>query len=398
MQSKLIIKAVGDIASGDCTIDGLGVCSISKKYGCDYAFEKLNGLLGNADLQLGNLEGPLSGKSKTHDLRLCGLPDMAKSLKKAGFDVLSLANNHAFDHGKEIFQETVKHCEEAGIELCGLRGGLEYYSQPVIINRKDVSIGILAYNWIGLENAESEISNYIATVKDGVVNYTWNRDKENDIESRRMVLEKNKDVFNDIRKLRDKVDILILMPHWGYEWVNHPPYGVITEAHSFIDAGVDFIFGSHPHVIQGFEKYSNGFIAYSLGNFLFDFSTERNVSGMCLENEIVGGRLKEYKSRFITWNKDYQPEEALGRQRERCEAIIERSNKAIVSDDAEQELDDNLVYNDFEKKYNGLKLQKVMYLFKSLPGNPSLIKPIIRKFYTLIELIMLRISGKRVRW
>lgn len=398
LKNKLTIKAVGDIAAGDYSIHGLGICSLTKKHGCDYPFEKLNGIFSDTDLLLGNLEGPLSNKSLTQDLRLCGQPDMATSLKKIGFDVLSLANNHIFDHGVDVFNETVEYCKEAGIEICGLRGKGDYYCEPVIIEKNSCTIGILAYNWVGLEDADDKIGEYIAAIEDGVINYTWNRNKEKDIESRRVIHTKNKAVLSDIFELRKEVDVLILMPHWGYEWSNYPPYGVVLEAHTFIDAGVDLIMGSHPHVIQGIEEYNNGLIAYSLGNFLFDFSTNKYVSGMLLENELVDGKLRDYKSRIIFWNENYQPEEVFGSRREKYIEIVEQSSKAIKSEDSVEKLDDELIYKEYEKKYNDLKLLKVVFLLKKLPTNPFLIKPILRKSATFVQLLVLRLKGKKIRW
>jgi len=398
VNNDLTIKAVGDIACGDCTIDGLGIGSLTKKYGCDYPFQNLNGILNNADILLGNLEGPLSKKCLTQGLRLCGLPEMAITLKNLGFDVLSVANNHVFDHGVEVFNETIEYCNDAGIEICGLRGKSGYYSEPVIIKKNSLTIGVLAYNWVGLEEVNDEVSQCIATVSDGVLNYTWNRDRVKDIQSRGNLLDKNKEVFNDISKLRPKVDVLVLMPHWGYEWSNYPAYGVVLEAHSFIEAGVDFIIGSHPHVMQGVEKYKNGLIAYSLGNFLFDFSTKKYVSGMILESELISGKLKNYKPRFISWNEDYQPEEAFGSRREKYIELIDRSSRAISSVDSEQKLDDDIIYKEYEKKYNNLKLYNVIFLLKKLPTNPFLIKPIFGKFINLLGLIILHLKGKKVRW
>lgn len=398
MKNKLSIKAVGDIDPGNYSIDGLGICSLTKKHGCNYPFKNLGNLLKDTDLLLGNLEGTLSQKTLTQSLRHCGLPDMAGVLKGIGFDVLSFANNHILDHGVDVFKETIEYCKEAGIKICGLRGKGEYYSEPVILEKNSLTIGILAYNWVGIEDANAENSQYIANINDGVVNYTWNRDKEKDIKSRDNLHEKNKEVISDISKLRSKVDIVILMPHWGYEWSNYPPYGVILEAHAFIDAGVDLIVGSHPHVIQGIEKYGNGHIAYSLGNFLFDFPTDKYVSGMMLEANIVDGMLEDYKPRIIVWNKKYQLKGAKGSVNQRYIDIVERSTQAILSDDIEQKLDDELIYKEYEKNYNYTKFLKILFLFRKLLTHPYLIKPVFKKIQTLIEVIILRIKGKRVRW
>jgi gamma-polyglutamate biosynthesis protein CapA len=73
-------------------------------------------------------------------------------------------------------------------------------------------------------------------------------------------------------------DIKILCLHWGNEYVHIPSQEQRELAYQFIDAGADIIAGHHPHVIQPYEKYKNGHIFYSLGNFMFDFLQSKKIS------------------------------------------------------------------------------------------------------------------------
>ncbi len=396
-EGRIHIKAVGDISPGDCTINGLGILSISKKYGCNFLFENIRNELRTCDLLLGNLEGTLSNRCMTEDLRLCGLPDMAFALRGAGFDVLSMANNHVLDHGSEIFKETVSHCQEAGLMICGLRGNAEYYCQPVIIDKYGLKIGILAYNWVGLEE-DHQSGDYIANVHDGIVNYTWNRNRELDVEVRKRIQLKNKDVIADIKKLRAHVDKIILMPHWGYEWTIYPPYGVTLEARSFIDAGADLILGSHPHVPQGIENYNNKIVAYSMGNFLFDSSTTKFRHGMIVDCILARYSNPDYNLSFIDRDTVFRPEVASIETSVRNMKMIEKSNAAVTAPDAQQILDDDLIYREYEKQYNILKIIKIVYFLKIMPHHPSTILPVLKKLLGLIRIILLRILGNKVRW
>jgi gamma-polyglutamate biosynthesis protein CapA len=390
------IKAVGDIATGDYTISGLGILGVSKKIGCDNLFTNISGVMKDCDLLLGNLEGSLSESCRITDMRLCGLPEMAYSLKRIGFDVLSVANNHVLDHGPLVFMETVFHCKQAGLLLAGLRGNSDFYSEPVIIDKNGLKFGILAYNWIGLDK-NNQAGDYIAAVYDGVVNYTWNRDKDSDLAARQTIQFKNQKVIEDIKNLRMLVDIIILMPHWGYEWSFYPPYGITTEAKSFIDAGADLILGAHPHVPQGIEIYKNKLIVYSMGNFLFDSTTEKFKYGMMVEYKIIDST-HMHNLIFIDRGDKFRPCIASKEASTRNMEIVNESSARITSLNSQQLLDDDLIYLEFERQYKALKISKILYLLKNIPRHPFIIAPIIKKILNLLKLAALRITGKKIRW
>ena len=94
-------------------------------------------------------------------------------------------------------------------------------------------------------------------------------------------------VIQNIKNLRPYSDYLIVYAHWGNEYETTPTSQQTDLAHSFIDAGADFIIGSHPHVVQTKEEYKGKMIYYSLGNMVFDqyFSTETQ-KGLLIEADI----------------------------------------------------------------------------------------------------------------
>jgi len=392
------IKAVGDISTGDYTISGLGILGITRRYGADFIFERFVDLSREKDLLAGNLEGTISSRSEHEDLRLCGVPAMAHALRRAGFDVVSVANNHVLDHGLDVFQETVSHCREAGLLVCGLRSDQErYYCKPVIVEKNGFKIGMLAYNWIGLED-NVDAGNHIAAIYDGAVNYSWNRNSEKDRETRRSIGNRNMKVLEDIKRLRPQVDIIILMPHWGYEWTIYPPYGVTREAKSFIDAGADLILGSHPHVPQGIELYRDRLIVYSMGNMLFDSSTERFKQGMMVDCSVTSSSRTDHELIFIDRDKYFRPMKASEPVASVNQELVRLSSDAIASPDSEILLDDDILYREFEKQYNILKMTKILYLIRKIPRHPFIILPMLRKVLSLMGIIVKRFRGQKVRW
>ena len=396
-ETRVRIKAVGDICPGDASIEGFGVLAMTKRQGAFSLFRYLGEMLDGADLLIGNLEGTLSSISRHRNLRMCGLPEFASALRRAGFNVVSVANNHVYDHGPAIFEETVYHLEKAGLKICGLRDAGEYYCKPVFITENSLHIGILAYNWVGLEDREG-IEEHIAVIRDGIVNYTWNRTPEKDREAQNKITEKNTNVIEDIKKLRKEVDIVILLPHWGYEWTIYPPFGVVLEARCFIEAGADVILGCHPHVPQGVERHKNGVIFYSLGNFLFDMCSTGFRNGMIADIMISDKGIEKFQHHFSTINTFFQPMPTSQPERDFMTELIKESTRAITGFDAKRRLDDERIYKEYERQYKYLKIEKVKYLLFSLFREPALIKPILTKTANLLHLLFLRAKGKKVRW
>lgn len=399
-EQVVTLKAVGDICPGDASILGLGICSLTIRRGVDFPFRYIAGEFSRADIVIGNLEGTLSGRMRRRSslrLPMCGLPEFAEELRKTGFNVISLANNHVLDNGVETFLETVELLRAQGIEVCGLRGANEFYSEPAIVTVRGKKIGVLSYNWIATDKFPFA-DRYIAQSTDGVVNYTWNRNPAGDEENQGAYLERNLNVINDIRLLKQKVDIVVLSPHWAFEFVHHPPYGVTLEARSFIDAGADLIAGSHPHVIQGYETYRGGDIFYSLGNFIFDSRRRITRDSAILEAAIRKDGGIDCSLRFIRLNERFQPTYPPPDVEGTIAGIVEESNLKISSSENRDILSDDRCYREFEKQYRLGKFHAVAGHLRAVFVYPPVIKGIMKKAFGFLRIVRLRLQGKRVRW
>ncbi|MFH0959655.1 MAG: CapA family protein, partial [Pseudomonadota bacterium] len=368
---RISIIAVGDLCPGDQAIMGAGILGKTKRHGPDFPFLWAREFLKSADVTVGNLEGMLSRKvsgSGGARLRFCGLTEFAGAMRSSGFTVVNLANNHVLEHGPELFLETVQILKDAGLRVCGLRSsGEKYYSEPVIISVDGQRIGILGYNWVGVNNF-TDADSYIAQSGDSLVNYTWERTSEKRVIGR----EHNTHVIHDVCELRKEVDLVVLMTHWGYEFVLVPPYNLTLEARSFVDAGADIIIGGHPHVIQGAEIYQKGVILYSLGNFVFDSRAMRIRRTVAAEITVTGERDISYRFFPYVVNSDFQPQQAVEGAGACIDSIIAESSQKLTSEDREILLADDALYREYERYYHRYKMQNILWQLVLAIRDPSL--------------------------
>jgi poly-gamma-glutamate synthesis protein (capsule biosynthesis protein) len=239
------IAAVGDIMLG-----GKAEPFLDRK-GYDYPFAATAHLLRSADLAIGNLETPLTDRGsplveKTYLFR--NPPDkVAPALKLAGFDVVTLANNHILDYGVEGLQDTIQSLQGVEIAHVGAGMNLQEARRPAVLTLPDgQTVGFLGYsNTFPEEFWATPASPGTAF---GHVEH----------------------VRSDVQELvARQVDIIVVSFHWGRE--RQPqlrPYQPLL-AHAAIDAGADLVLGHHPHILQGVERYKQGLILYSLGNYTF---------------------------------------------------------------------------------------------------------------------------------
>lgn len=393
--------AVGDICPGDKSIMGLGVLSRSRTKGVSVSFEKLDGIFDASDLVLGNFEGLLTRttlNNRNPQLTFCGLPTFAQELADRGFNVLTVANNHALEHGPAIFLETVELLSGAGIHVCGLRDRVgDYYSAPVFVDRAGIKIGIIGYNWV-INPDQGSADEHISQSHDSIVNYTWHRQSSSTTSGANVIGKFNRNVIQDLERLKKEADLVILMAHWGYEFVPYPPYGVTREAKSFIDAGADIVVGSHPHVLQGIEYYEDKPIIYSLGNFLFDMRDPWTRRTAVAEIEVSEDR--ETKCFFHPYiiNGFLQPEPILGDEGEWIRAKIDLSSRQIAQATSDGLLNDDRLYKAYERYYNKAKLRHIVNHLLALAEDPLVLRIISRKIIGFVGNLMRRLKGEKVRW
>jgi len=257
---------------GDIMMDREVEKKILKEGAGDFRFPFLNiaSELSEYDFLFGNLEGPISSRGKNAgsaysfrmDARVIG------GLKFAGFDAMSVANNHSGDWGKEAFSDTLSILREANIIPAGAT------TSPEIFEIKGLKLGLLAFSdfpGLGIR-ADDEV------VKKGV---SW---------------------------AKSAADLIVVSFHFGEEYKKEPSLRQIKLAKIAIDAGADLVIGHHPHVTQPVEKYVDSYIAYSLGNFVFDQNfSEETMTGLLLEVEIRDKKILSVKTREIKLNLNYQP-------------------------------------------------------------------------------------------
>lgn len=246
---KWSLAAVGD----------LSLCNgIRRSSVCSTA---LSDILGDSDLRLANLEGAVPGLGKSvskpkTQLRLDR--DAIMQAKKAGFDLLTLANNHVMDYGEEGLNATLAELDRVGLAYCGAGKSQERALQPSVF---DVGEGVRV-------SCFSVCGDYLDVAGESRAGFAWIGSPE---------------FAPMVREEKESGSVVIICVHCGIEDVPLPPVQLQNQLRRLIDWGADLVIGTHPHVPQGFEAYNAGLIFYSLGNFLFDsptgaISPKRDVS------------------------------------------------------------------------------------------------------------------------
>ena len=249
-----------------------------------FPFLETADFLKEADLTMGNLEGPISsgGADVGGVYSFRADPRAIEGLLYAGVDVLSLANNHIWDYGPQAFIDTIELLKGADISPVGGRLNYERAYGPVVKKVGNTEIAYLAY------------TNLVpVTLSYGAPAVAF---LDPDI------------VVSDVRVAKSQADIVIVSVHWGDEYETKENDFQKSTAHALIDAGADIIVGHHPHVIQPLEQYGNGFIAYSLGNFVFDQNfSEDTKEGAVLKVVLKNKKIYSVKELKVKFNESYQP-------------------------------------------------------------------------------------------
>lgn len=237
------LAAVGDIALN------AGYEDLLRQGRAREVFAGVAPILADADLVIGNLEGPLTerpGVSPPWRHCLRGNPAYAPVLSAAGFHMLSLANNHMMDYGWAGIEETIERLTAEGIRTVGAGRNLEEARRPGKFTVNGVRVAILAYCSVAVRNPL-----YASAHQPGVAPAQGSY------------------IMQDVLNARKEADVVVVCLHWGQEFVGYPAPGFCRLAHDTISAGASLIIGHHPHVLQGLERFRQGLVAYSLGNFTF---------------------------------------------------------------------------------------------------------------------------------
>jgi poly-gamma-glutamate synthesis protein (capsule biosynthesis protein) len=252
----------------------------------EFPFKKIKKYLSGADFVFGNLEGPISnrGNNQGSIYSFRADPRAVLGLRAAGIDVVSLANNHIWDWGAEALVDTVEVLKEADIVSLGAGVNKKEANSGNIFKVNGTKIGFLAYTDLYPKSLIANEEN------PGISD--WNEDQ----------------VLSDIKRLKAESDLLFVSWHTGteYEQIPNPQQREIYRG--LIEKGVDLVIGHHPHVTQPIEEYGGGWIAYSLGNFIFDQPFSKNtMEGMVLEVLVRNGKITKVEAKKVILNQDFQP-------------------------------------------------------------------------------------------
>lgn len=257
------------VSNGDVML-ARRVADAVSQYGAFYPFKQVAPLLQKADLTFGNLECSLSQKGTQipgKGIWFRADPSCAPALKRAGYDVLSIANNHILDYDSPALLDTLEFLREQGIDYVGGGKDLDEAAQPVIREVNGQKVAFVA---------ATEMADIFWT-------YQYPRTFEAKAELpgvRKLDVDQ---LVDSVSSLRDQVDVIVVSLHWGTEYSDYPEAVQKEAAHRLVDAGAKLVIGHHPHCLQGIEVYNGSLIAYSLGNFVYD----RQRRPKCMETLLV---------------------------------------------------------------------------------------------------------------
>ncbi|MBU9721413.1 MULTISPECIES: CapA family protein [Bacillaceae] len=270
---------------GDLMMD-MSVKDTMDREGPDYPFKFVTDNIQQADLAVANLETAVttrddSYKDRNQLFNFKSKPEHLEGLVNAGFDLVSLGNNHALDYGEEGLLDTMEALTDYGIDYIGAGKDEDaaFRSQSYVINEKKINI-------MGASRFVPAVSWYTfdETTEAGVAG-AYDLDK----------------LVEMVKREKEGTDYLILYIHWGIERTDIPQEYQKYYVKKIVEAGVDAIVGHHPHWLQGFEYYEGVPVAYSLGNFLFpDYVTGNTAETGLLTLTIDDGEIfMSFKPYFI---------------------------------------------------------------------------------------------------
>lgn len=255
-ESPITLNLVGDILLDD-PID-----TYIRKYGIDYPFKRTADTLADADITFGNLETSVSERGKPADKQFTfrSRPETLQSLVNAGFDGVSLANNHSLDYGFQALEDTIANLRRYKLGYTGAGRNNDEAFAPFMKEVRGKKVAI-----IGISRVLPEGSWYSGKNKPGIAHgYSM------------------EPMMSYIKQAVAQSDYAIVFIHWNKEREDYPEDYARQYAKAFIDAGADAVVGAHSHVLQGIEWYRGKPVFYSLGNFVFTSRTVKSSDSMIL--------------------------------------------------------------------------------------------------------------------
>ena len=250
----LVLEAVGDITFGEQVGPAL------TSYGPAYPWQHVARLLRSADITVGNLETAVGsrGTAQPKEFTFRGPPIGLRPMASlAGFDALTLANNHSGDFGADSLLETLRSVRAAGIIPFGAGTNEAAARRPAIVEAGGLKVALLGYSDINPLGFNATASTPGTAKADTAL------------------------IAADVRAARRRADVVVCFLHWGVELHPDPDLRQQQVAAACLRAGADVVLGAHPHVLGPVTAPTRrSVVAWTLGNFVFPSSATTARSGI----------------------------------------------------------------------------------------------------------------------
>lgn len=270
VETPITLAFTGDVMFGRTVNSHMLATALNDPYPFTYTADFLR----QFDLTIGNLECVISrlGEPVPKSYNFRGDSRAYDRLLTAGFDLVSVANNHSGDYGKAAFLDEFLTLPTHGLTPIGGGRNKQQAHTPVFKTVRGTTVAFLAYD---------EIDPYSFAATDNTPGHAWLNET---------------DLRHDLLHARPLADFVITFVHWGIEYYTGLTAHQRYLAQVAIDSGSDLVVGAHPHVIEPYEFYKGKLIVYSLGNFVFDNMYAEEVRrGSILTLTIQKNRLLDWK-------------------------------------------------------------------------------------------------------
>ena len=283
----IILRATGDIIPARC------VYAKQRDYGdFAHAFREVGPWLSQADITVGSLDASISDAGRpfgcTPTFNLLAPAQSVEGLAYAGFDVITVATNHAKDCGQnscgdQAFFDTLDILRSNGIEPVGGGRDLSEARRPAMLEVRGVTFAFLGADQIASYYHAAEGVPGVAPLTEPFLR-------------------------EDVAAAAVQADVVVVLPQWGVEYTNNPTTSQRSLAAAAAEAGADLVIGNHPHWVQAVELIDGTYVAYALGNFVFDQDWSLPTrQGVVLEAAFHGGELKGVRLHPIQIIDQHQP-------------------------------------------------------------------------------------------
>lgn len=252
------LPAIRLAAVGDVNIDRTQKEIILSTGDLVYPFARVKPVFDAADYTIANLETSLGnvGEPVAKSYAFQSPPEAAESLALAGVDLVSLANNHALDYGPEALLQGIELLNAQGVATVGGGANDAAAHAPHIAEINGLKVAFLGYVHVPVE-AVTHFDTQTWTATADAPGLAWADPAR---------------VAADVAAVRPDADLVVVILHSGYEYIEEPSEPQVAAARAAVDAGADLVVGHHAHILQGIHRYGEGVIAYGLGNFVFNIT------------------------------------------------------------------------------------------------------------------------------